>query len=506
MVGARSAAMAFNRLVDAEIDASNPRTKMRHIPAGLLSRAFRLGLYLVVASAVFLFAAWELNPLCFRLAPLALAVVFAYSFTKRFTHLFASGARLRAGHRAGGGMDRRARVRSIPRILLLTAAVTFWTAGFDIIYSCQDYEFDRDRELFSVPRLVGFRPRSGSPRRCMSLMIVCLLAWSVSCSLGLAELAGSPPSGAADLRARPRESRRSSRVNAAFFTMNGWVSVLFFVFWAADIFLLSRRSLLECRSRFEDRRLKPIREKVEAGERLSYDDGLALYRSTDDLLALGYMANIVRERMHGDVTYFNVNRHINPDRRLRGQLPALRVRQAEASDPNSYTMSLEQVWERAGKGWSEAITEFHIVGGLHPELNLDWFCQMLRGLKERFPQIHLKAFTMVEIGYFARREKISVREVLERLREAGMDSLPGGGAEIFQRARAAHHLRSQTDRRRVAGNRAHGARARAAFQLHHALRPHRKRRRPRRSSGQAARSAGRDPRLRDLHSAGVSSG
>jgi aminodeoxyfutalosine synthase len=94
-------------------------------------------------------------------------------------------------------------------------------------------------------------------------------------------------------------------------------------------------------------------------------------------------------------------------------------------------MSLEQVWDVAGKGWSEAITEFHIVGGLHPELNLEWFCQMLRGLKERFPQIHLKAFTMVEIGYFARREKISVREVLVRLRDAGMDSLPGGGAEVF---------------------------------------------------------------------------
>jgi aminodeoxyfutalosine synthase len=94
-------------------------------------------------------------------------------------------------------------------------------------------------------------------------------------------------------------------------------------------------------------------------------------------------------------------------------------------------MSLEQVWETAGKGWSEAITEFHIVGGLHPELNLDWFCQMLRGLKERFPQIHLKAFTMVEIGYFARREKIPVREVLIRLRDAGMDSMPGGGAEVF---------------------------------------------------------------------------
>src|SRR3984885_9574086 len=180
---------------------------------------------------------------------------------------------------------------------------------------------------------------------------------------------------------------------------------------------------------FDDRRLEGIRTKVEAGERLSYEDGLALYRSSD-LLALGYLANIVRERMHGDVTYFNVNRHINPTDVCVASC-RLCAFGKQKRDPTSYTMSLEQVWETAGKGWSEAITEFHIVGALPPELNLDWFCQMLRGLKERFPAIHLKAFTMVEIGYFARREKISVREVLVRLREAGMDSLPGGGAEIF---------------------------------------------------------------------------
>jgi aminodeoxyfutalosine synthase len=180
---------------------------------------------------------------------------------------------------------------------------------------------------------------------------------------------------------------------------------------------------------FEDRRLEGIRKKVEAGERLSYDDGVALYRSSD-LLAVGYLANIVRERMHGDVTYFNVNRHINPTDVCVANC-RLCAFGKQKRDPTSYTMSLEQVWEVAGKGWSEQVTEFHIVGGLHPELNLDWFCQMLRGLKERYPQIHLKAFTMVEIGYFARREKISIREVLVRLREAGMDSMPGGGAEVF---------------------------------------------------------------------------
>ena len=180
---------------------------------------------------------------------------------------------------------------------------------------------------------------------------------------------------------------------------------------------------------FDDRSLQPIREKVEAGERLSYDDGLALYRS-GDLLALGYLANLVRERKHGDVTYFNVNRHINPTDVCVASC-RLCAFGKQKRDPNSYTMSLEQVWETAGLGWKEAITEFHIVGGLHPELSLDWFCQMLRGLKERYPQIHLKAFTMVEIGYFARREKLSIREVLTQLRDAGMDSLPGGGAEVF---------------------------------------------------------------------------
>ena len=179
----------------------------------------------------------------------------------------------------------------------------------------------------------------------------------------------------------------------------------------------------------EDARLHPILEKVRAGERLSYEDGVALYR-TSDILAVGYMANLVRERLHGDRTYFNVNRHINPTDVCVASC-RLCAFGKKARDPKAYTMSLEEIWHRAGEGWSEAVTEFHIVGGLHPELTLDWYCEMLRGLKQRFPDVHLKAFTMVEIGYFARRHKLTNREVLERLRAAGMDSLPGGGAEIF---------------------------------------------------------------------------
>ena len=179
----------------------------------------------------------------------------------------------------------------------------------------------------------------------------------------------------------------------------------------------------------EDQRLKPILEKVEAGVRLDYEDGLALYR-TSDILAAGYLANLVRERMHGNVTWFNVNRHINPTDVCVAscKLCAFGKR---AKDPKAYTWSLEEVWQRAGEGWTEAVTEFHIVGGLHPELTLDWYCEMLRGLKQRFPEVHLKAFTMVEIAYLAQRSKLSIRETLAKLMDAGVDSLPGGGAEIF---------------------------------------------------------------------------
>lgn len=180
---------------------------------------------------------------------------------------------------------------------------------------------------------------------------------------------------------------------------------------------------------FHDRRLEPIAAKVEARERLSFEDGVILYR-TSDLLGVGYLANRVRERLHGDTTWFNVNRHINPTDVCTASCRLCAFGKG-VRDASAYTMSHEEVWHRAGQGWSESVTEFHIVGGLHPTLTLDWYCEMLRGLKQRFPQVHLKAFTMVEIGYFAKRAKLSIREVLERLKEAGMDSMPGGGAEIF---------------------------------------------------------------------------
>ena len=180
---------------------------------------------------------------------------------------------------------------------------------------------------------------------------------------------------------------------------------------------------------FLDPRLERIEQKVERQERLSFDDGVVLYQ-TPDLLGLGALANRVRERLHGNVTWFNVNRHINPTDVCTAACRLCAFGKG-VRDPEATTMSHEEVWRRAGEGWTEAVTEFHIVGGLHPTLTLEWYCEMLRGLKQRFPSVHLKCFTMVEIGYLAKRSRLSVTEVLTRLKEAGMDSMPGGGAEIF---------------------------------------------------------------------------
>ncbi len=180
---------------------------------------------------------------------------------------------------------------------------------------------------------------------------------------------------------------------------------------------------------FHDPRLLAIRSKVEGGQRLTPEEGLTLYR-TPDLLGVGWMANLVRERLHGNTTYFNVNRHINPTDVCVASCKLCAFGK-QKKDPKAYTMSLDEIWHRAGEGYRDAVTEFHIVGGLHPELTLDWYCDMLRGLKERYPRVHLKAFTMVEIGYFAQRTKLSTREVLAKLKDAGVDSMPGGGAEVF---------------------------------------------------------------------------
>jgi 4-hydroxybenzoate polyprenyltransferase len=241
MVAARSAAMAFNRLLDAEIDAKNPRTRARHIPAGLLSPRFAWA-FTGVAVLVFLLAARALNPLCLKLAPMALGVIFFYSYTKRFTtfaHLVL-GLSLGIAPAAAwiavtGSLDWR--------ILLLTAAVTFWTAGFDIIYSCQDYEFDQTEGLFSLPRRFGISGALWIARVFHAIMIGCLAALAFSFELGWLSLAGI---GSVVLLLLYEHSMVKaddlSQVNAAFFTVNGYVSVLFFLFWAADIYFLGMRA------------------------------------------------------------------------------------------------------------------------------------------------------------------------------------------------------------------------------------------------------------------------
>src|SRR6195952_2185949 len=179
----------------------------------------------------------------------------------------------------------------------------------------------------------------------------------------------------------------------------------------------------------DDKALLPIAEKVLKGERLNFEDGVALYR-TGDILAVGWLANQARERLHGDNTYFNVNRHINPTNVC---VAACRLCAfgRKKDDAGAYTMALEEAWIAAASGYHEAVTEFHIVGGLHPDLPLEYFLDLVRGLKERFPKVHIKAFTMVEVSFLARRAKISIPEVLVRLKESGVDSMPGGGAEIF---------------------------------------------------------------------------
>jgi aminodeoxyfutalosine synthase len=178
-----------------------------------------------------------------------------------------------------------------------------------------------------------------------------------------------------------------------------------------------------------DLRLKPIARKVLAGERLSIDDGILLYRSSD-LLAVGWLANHVREKRHGNVTYFNVNRHINPTNVCVAHCKLCAFGR-DASSPGAYTFALEEIYQRAEQGVREGATEFHIVGGLHPDLTFDHYLEMVRGLKQRCPTVHLKAFTMVEVHFFSRIARISVEEVLQKMKEAGVDSCPGGGAEIF---------------------------------------------------------------------------
>jgi 4-hydroxybenzoate polyprenyltransferase len=236
MVAARSAAMAFNRWADADLDAANPRTKTRAIPAGLLSRNFVLG-FTLLAVAIFVFASAELNHLTLYLSPLVLVVLLGYSYMKRVTrwsHLvlgLALGIAPSAAWIAVcGSLD--------ARIVVLTAAVTLWVGGFDVLYACQDFDHDRRAGLHSLPQAVGI-PVAFWAARAMHLAMLVLLIWFgilFNCRavgwLGVAAVA---------LLLAYEHSlvspRNLTKLNAAFFTMNGVIATVFFVFVAGDLWL-----------------------------------------------------------------------------------------------------------------------------------------------------------------------------------------------------------------------------------------------------------------------------
>jgi aminodeoxyfutalosine synthase len=187
-------------------------------------------------------------------------------------------------------------------------------------------------------------------------------------------------------------------------------------------------------ARLEDPALRAVADKVLAGRRLDAQDGAALY-GTSDLLGLGLLADFANERRNGDRVFFSANQHINPTNVciLRNTCTFCSFARMPKED-GAYTRSLEEVFVEAAQAAGGPTREFHIVGGLHPKLRLAYYTDMLRGLRERHPGVHIKALTAVEIAHLARIEKLPEREVLIALREAGLTSLPGGGAEVFSTA------------------------------------------------------------------------
>jgi 4-hydroxybenzoate polyprenyltransferase len=232
MVAARTAAMTINRIVDLRYDKENPRTKMRALATGALSISFAWT-FTLVAIAVFFLAAWQLNPLVLKLAPVALAILFFYSYTKRFTnwsHLFlgfALGISPAAAWIAiTGGLDLR--------MLILCAAVTLWVGGFDVLYACQDVEFDKEAGLYSVPNRFGIANALWIAR-VMHVGVVILLSW-LAASFGLpwpAWLGIAVVGALLGYEHSLVKANDLSKLNAAFFTVNGYISILFLVFWGA---------------------------------------------------------------------------------------------------------------------------------------------------------------------------------------------------------------------------------------------------------------------------------
>ena len=176
--------------------------------------------------------------------------------------------------------------------------------------------------------------------------------------------------------------------------------------------------------------LAPIREKVEAGERLTLDDGLVLERPDVPLPELGELANLVRERKNGNAAYYNINTHLNPTNICVYRCTFCAFR-SNLRDSKGYAMSDGEILARGAEAQAAGCTEMHIVGGLHHQRKYDWYLGIIRSLHEAYPELHLKAWTPVEIDWFCRLSGKNVREVLEDMVEAGLGSLPGGGAEIF---------------------------------------------------------------------------
>jgi 4-hydroxybenzoate polyprenyltransferase len=237
MVGARSAAMTMNRIADIEYDRRNPRTANRALPAGELTVRFA-SLFVILSSAVLLLAAWQLNPLALKLSPVALAVLFFYSYTKRFTTWshFVLGFSLGISPAAAwiairGSLDWR--------MLILCAAVTLWVGGFDVLYACQDVEFDKAAGLFSIPKRFGIL-RAMEVARTMHTVMVLLLGWLAwSFHLPWPAWAGigvvSALLGYEHSLVKPNDL---SKMNAAFFTVNGYISLLFLLFWGAAAYVM----------------------------------------------------------------------------------------------------------------------------------------------------------------------------------------------------------------------------------------------------------------------------
>jgi 4-hydroxybenzoate polyprenyltransferase len=237
MVGARSAAMAFNRIADRDIDAANPRTAGRALPAGLVDARF-VWIFTCLSSALFVIAAWRLNRLALILSPVALGSVFVYSYTKRFTwasHLFLGWCLGIAP--SGTWIAIQGNLTRVP--LLLSLCVMLWTAGFDILYACQDFDFDKHSGLRSIPESVGITNALAAARALHGLMFACLILFFYAAHLGWIGLIGVAVTGVLLVYqhslVKPGDL---SRLNAAFFTTNAFVSVILFITVAGDVFLL----------------------------------------------------------------------------------------------------------------------------------------------------------------------------------------------------------------------------------------------------------------------------